>query len=143
MQRKVSPKKSVNLNREARTMKLYSLFSALSLSAFLLCVNHAAFAQDKQGRPNGERRIEQSNARPKENKSAGAVQNRSSQADAIRQATRQRTEQLRNERSRQEQAKAAAARASQSRQARAPASSKSANVVQRTSNRAANAIKKR
>lgn len=124
-------------------MKINSLLSTLTVSALLLCVNNAAFAQDKQGRPSGERRIEQGNARPKENKSAGATQNRSSQADAIRQATRQRTEQLRNERSRQEQAKAAAARASQARQARAPASSKSADVAQRTSNRVASAIKKR
>jgi hypothetical protein len=124
-------------------MKLYPLLSTITAALFLMSVSTASFAQDKQGRPSGERRIEQGNARAKENKPAGATQNRSSQADAIRQATRQRTEQLRNERSRQDQAKAAAARATASKQTRAPASSKSANVVQRTSNRAANALKKR
>lgn len=124
-------------------MKVKLLLTCTTTAMVLLCACTQSFAQDKQGRPGGERRIEQGNSRAKENKASSTAQNRASRADAVRQITRERTERLRNERTRDDQAKASKARAAQAQQSGAPSGSKSATVQQRTSQRAANAIKKR
>lgn len=121
-------------------MKVKLLLTWTTTALVLLCACTHSFAQDKQGRPGGERRIEQGNSRAKENKASSTAQNRASRADAVRQITRERTERLRNERTRDDQAKASKARAQQS---GAPSGSRSAAVLQRTRQRAANAIKKR